>query len=106
MATFTASKGYHFSEDGTEDKTWAHFEKVPGSEPPVYEFETTKTTALRRLRAVIDDPDSGYADIAEVDDASAKAAEKAAADKAAADKAAADKAAADKAAAEKGAGGS
>lgn len=50
MATFRADKRWHFSEDGTNP--WALFERVPGSEPAVYEFETSDAAVARRLEAV------------------------------------------------------
>lgn len=48
MAKFRADKGYHFSQNGTDP--WAHFEPVPGSDPVVYEFETTDAKAISRLK--------------------------------------------------------
>ncbi|MEX3644465.1 hypothetical protein [Mycolicibacterium porcinum] len=50
MAKFRADKGYHFSQNGTDP--WAHFELVPGSDPVVYEFETTDAKAISRLKKV------------------------------------------------------
>jgi hypothetical protein len=49
MATtkFRASKRFHFSENGTDP--WAVFEKVPDSDPPVYEFETSDAKAIAKL---------------------------------------------------------
>lgn len=78
MTVFRASKGYHFSEDGTPNTTWAKFEHVQGSDPSVYEFETTERTSVAQLRKLIEDEVGGYTDIVEV------AAKKPAAKKAAA----------------------
>ncbi|TQK29383.1 hypothetical protein [Arthrobacter sp. SLBN-53] len=68
MAKFRANKGYHFSKDGTEATTWAKFEKVPGSDPVVYEYETTKASSVTALRKLIDGDVEGYADITEVEE--------------------------------------
>lgn len=65
MARFQAPKGYHFSEDGTDKTTWAHFTKVSGSNPAVYEFETTKPSDVAKLRKLIESDD--YGDITEVE---------------------------------------
>lgn len=48
MATFRADKAYHFSQDGSDP--WAKFERVPGTDPAVYEFETTDTKVINRLK--------------------------------------------------------
>lgn len=97
MAKFRAPKGYHFSEDGTPGTTWAQFEKVPKSEPVVYEFDTDVKSEVDALRKLIDDEVEGYTDIVEVEDKPAKKATEAAAKKAPA-KAAGAKAAGAKAA--------
>lgn len=66
-ATFRASKGYVFSEDGTPDTTWAHFTHVAGSDPAAYEFETADEDNIAALRKLIDDRVEGYTDIVEVE---------------------------------------
>jgi hypothetical protein len=66
MAKFRASKGYHFSKDGTEATTWAKFEHVPKSEPPAYEFDTTVKSEIDAVRKIIDNEVEGYTDIVEV----------------------------------------
>jgi hypothetical protein len=50
MAKFRASKGFQFSEDGIN--LWADFRRVPGSDPAVYEFETSDKKAIDRLEKV------------------------------------------------------
>lgn len=80
MAKFHAAKAYHFSADGTDATTWARFTKVAGSEPAVYEFETTKAADVAALRKLIDDEVAGYTDITEVE-AKAKTSRKAPAKK-------------------------
>lgn len=72
MAKFRASKGYHFSEDGTEVTTWARFDHVAKSDPPAYEFDTDDKTEIAALRKLIDDEVPGYTDIVEVVDKPAK----------------------------------
>jgi hypothetical protein len=86
MAKFRALKGYHFSPDGTEENTWAKFEKVPKSDPVVYEYDTDDKTSIALLRKLIEDETDGYTDITEVEE---KPAKKAPAAKAPAKKAAA-----------------
>ncbi len=68
MAKFRATKGYHFSKDGTDATAWAVFTKVPGSDPVVYEYETSKAADVTALRKLIDAETAGYTDIVEVDD--------------------------------------
>lgn len=68
MAKFRADKGYHFSKDGTEATTWAKFEKVPGSDPVVFECETSKASSVAALRKLVDGDVEGYADITEVEE--------------------------------------
>ncbi|AQT81969.1 hypothetical protein B1R94_25985 [Mycolicibacterium litorale] len=72
MAKFRASKGYHFSEDGTEETTWAKFDHVPKSDPAVYEFETDEKSEIASLRKLIEDEVPGYTDIVEVAEKPAK----------------------------------
>jgi len=67
MAHFQARKAYHFSTDGTEDTTWARFTKVAGSDPVIYEFDTTHPAYVAKLRVLADDG-GDYGDIVEVDD--------------------------------------
>lgn len=98
MATFRAIKAYRFSPDGTDEKTWAKFDKVPNSDPPAFEAEVTKASDVAALRKLIKDKVPGYTDITEVEPV--KAASKTAAEKAA-EKAAAEADAAAKAEAEK-----
>ncbi|OCB42941.1 hypothetical protein A5721_26190 [Mycobacterium vulneris] len=68
MAKFRASKAYHFSTDGTDKATWAKFVKVAGSDPVVFEFETSKPADVAKLRKLIKGDPAGYTDIAEVDE--------------------------------------
>lgn len=109
MATFRATKAYRFSPDGTDEKTWAKFDKVPDSDPPVFEAEVTKPKDVAALRKLISDKVTGFTDITEVEEPAPvkklTTAEKAAVAKATAEKAAAEKEAAE-AAAEKAAGAS
>lgn len=63
MARFEAPKGYHFSEDGTDKTTWAHFTKVPDSNPAVYAFETTKPAQVTKLRKLSESDDSDITEI-------------------------------------------
>lgn len=47
MATFHASKRFHFSDNGRDP--WAVFVRVPDSDPAVYEFETGDPKVIDRL---------------------------------------------------------
>lgn len=66
MATFIASTEHRFSEDGTEQTTWAHFTQVPHSDPAVYEFTTRDPVQMTALRNLIDARLEGYRDIVEI----------------------------------------
>jgi len=62
---FVATRGIHFSENGTDP--WAHFVRQPGE--VVHSFETDDAGVAKRLRAV-----DGYG-ITEVKSAPVKASE-------------------------------
>jgi hypothetical protein len=50
MARFRSRIGYHLSEDGAQP--WAHFTRVRGSAPPIYEFETSDREVVKKLKAL------------------------------------------------------